>query len=59
MQAETVAVGTEILAGHTRDANFGVIADSLAREGIVLAQHTVVPDERDSLGRVLSSALER
>ncbi len=59
MQAETVAVGTEILAGHTPDANFGVIADLLAREGIALVQHTVVPDERESLSRILSSALER
>lgn len=59
MRAEAIAVGSEILAGHTRDTNFGMIASVLAREGIALSQHTVVPDEREALGRALASALER
>ena len=55
MRAEVIAVGSEILAGHTPDTNFGVIASHLAREGIALSRHTVVPDEREALGLVLAS----
>ncbi|MCK4303933.1 MAG: CinA family nicotinamide mononucleotide deamidase-related protein [Candidatus Eisenbacteria sp.] len=59
MHAEAIAVGSEILAGYTRDANFEKIAATLAREGIALSQHTIVPDEREALGRALSGALDR
>jgi nicotinamide-nucleotide amidase len=59
MHAEAIAVGTEILAGHTRDTNFSTIATALAREGIPLVRHTIVPDDRDALGEVLTSALAR
>lgn len=59
MHAEAIAVGSEILAGHTRDTNFVTIAAACAREGIALARHTVVPDERDALGEVLTAAMAR
>ncbi len=59
MHAEAIAVGSEILAGHTRDTNFVTIATVCAREGIALARHTVVPDEREALGEVLQAALAR
>ena len=59
MHVETIAVGDEILAGHTRDTNFAVITAILAREGITPSQHTIVPDEREALGRELAAALQR
>lgn len=59
MQAEVIAIGNEILAGHTEDTNFAVIAARLGQEGISVVQHTVVPDERESLGRELTQALKR
>ena len=59
MHAEVITIGSEILAGHTLDRNFAVIAAHLAAEGILPAQHTVVPDEREALGRELTLALER
>ena len=59
MNAEVIAIGDEILSGHTRDTNFAVIAARLGDVGIQIAQHTVVPDEREALGRELTQALER
>jgi len=59
MQAEAIAVGSEILAGHTCDTNLTTIAGALSREGIPLVRHTVVPDDRDALGEVVTSALAR
>jgi nicotinamide-nucleotide amidase len=59
MEAEVIAVGSEILAGHTRDTNFVTIATAFAREGIALVRHTIVPDDRDALGEVLRAALAR
>ncbi len=59
MQAEVIAIGNEILAGHTPDTNFGIIAAHLGQAGVQIGQHTVVPDEREALGRELTQALER
>lgn len=59
MRVETIAVGDEILAGHTRDTNFATITTILAHEGITPSQHTIVPDDREALGRELAAALKR
>jgi nicotinamide-nucleotide amidase len=59
MQAEVITIGSEILSGYTRDTNFQWIAVRLAQEGIPVARHTVVPDEREALGEVLARALDR
>lgn len=59
MAAEVITIGSEILAGHTCETNFGVIAGALAREGIRIERHTVVPDERTALTEELKRALER
>lgn len=59
MPAEVITIGSEILAGHTCESNFAVIAGAMAREGIKLERHTVVPDERGALTEELKRALER
>lgn len=59
MDADVIAIGDEILSGHTQNTNFAVIAARLGQAGIRIAQHTVVPDEREALGRELTQALER
>jgi len=59
MAAEVITIGSEILAGHTCESNFAVIAAAMAREGVKLERHTVVPDERGALAEELRRALER
>jgi nicotinamide-nucleotide amidase len=59
MSAEVLTIGSEILAGHTCEANFAGIASALAAEGVRLERHTVVPDERAALTAELKRALER
>jgi nicotinamide-nucleotide amidase len=59
MSAEVITIGSEILAGHTFETNFAVIAAALAREGVRVERHTVVPDERSALTEELRRALER
>jgi competence/damage-inducible protein CinA-like protein len=58
-RVEIITIGSEILAGHIQDRNFQTITTVLGTEGITPIQHTVVPDERDAIGRVLGSAVKR
>jgi len=59
MAAEVITIGSEILAGHTVEANLVPIVRAFAVEGVRVARHVVVPDERSAVGEALRLALGR
>ena len=59
MGAEVLTIASEVLAGHTVEGNFATIVRLLAREGIAVARHTVVPDDRGVIAAALRDSLAR
>lgn len=59
MQAEIIAVGTEILLGQVVDTNSALIAQELAGAGIEVYYHSLVGDNADRLTAVLKQARSR
>lgn len=59
MQAEIVAVGTELLLGQILDTNTRWLADQLARHGIACMFQTRVGDNEARIADVLRAALAR
>lgn len=59
MQAEIVAIGTDLLLGQILDTNATYIAKLLAENGINLFQKTTVGDNRERILKALDAALER
>ncbi|AKP63658.1 competence damage-inducible protein A [Levilactobacillus koreensis JCM 16448] len=59
MQAEIIAVGTEILLGQVVDTNSAFIARELAEAGIEVYYHSLVGDNADRLTAVLERARSR
>jgi len=59
MQAEVVAVGTELTSGHTVNTNAAYLARRLQHVGIPVLRHTAVPDERTVVIQALREALTR
>lgn len=59
MQAEIIAVGTEILLGQVVDTNSALIAQELASAGIEVYYHSLVGDNADRLTAVLKQARSR
>lgn len=59
MNAEIVAVGTELLLGQIANTNAQHLSARLAEAGINVYLHTVVGDNLERARRVLSEALER
>ena len=59
MQAEIIAVGTEILLGQVVDTNSAFIAQELASAGIEVYYHSLVGDNADRLTAVLEQARSR
>jgi nicotinamide-nucleotide amidase len=57
--AEVLAVGSELLAGETRDTNSGDIAGELTALGVEVVRLTQLPDDRMVLTEVLRAALAR
>lgn len=49
MNIEILAIGDEILDGHTINSNAAVISRKLASEGYVTNKHTVIPDCQDKI----------
>ncbi|GLS42749.1 molybdenum cofactor synthesis domain-containing protein [Methylobacterium brachythecii] len=43
--AAVILIGDEVLSGHTKDQNLGVIADMLTEVGVHLREVRIVPDE--------------
>lgn len=58
MQAEIIAVGTELLSPSKVDTNSLYLARMLAERGILLARKSVVGDERDLLASEIRRARE-
>ena len=59
MQAEIIAVGTEILLGQVVDTNSAYIAQGLADAGIEVYYHSLVGDNADRLTAVVNQARSR
>lgn len=59
MNAEIIAVGTEILLGDITNTHARYLAKGLAALGINLLHQSVVGDNHDRLGLVLQNALKR
>lgn len=59
MKAEIVAVGTELLMGHTVNTNAAEIARMLAEVGIGVYYQSVVGDNPERLSAALVTAIER
>lgn len=59
MNAEIVAIGSEILLGQIVDSNSAWIAQRLAQVGVNLFYKTVVGDNQDRMADILQQALER
>ncbi|WP_261810143.1 competence/damage-inducible protein A [Levilactobacillus humaensis] len=59
MQAEIIAVGTEILLGQVVDTNSAFIARGLASAGIEVYYHSLVGDNADRLTAVVTQARSR
>jgi len=59
MQAEIIAVGTEILLGQIVDTNSAFIARELAEAGIEVYYHSLVGEKADRLTAVVNQARSR
>lgn len=59
MQAEIIAVGTEILLGQVVDTNSAFIARGLASAGIEVYYHSLVGDNANRLTNVVTQARSR
>nr|WP_302595166.1 competence/damage-inducible protein A [uncultured Cellulosilyticum sp.] len=59
MKAEIIAVGNEVVTGHTINTNAGYIAKELQTIGIMPKYHTAVWDEVEDVKEALGNALKR
>jgi competence/damage-inducible protein CinA-like protein len=59
MNAEIIAIGSELLLGETIDTNSAYLARHLAAIGINLFRKTVVGDNEQRIASVISEALDR
>jgi nicotinamide-nucleotide amidase len=59
MNAEIIAIGSELLLGETIDTNSAYLARELAAIGINLFRKTVVGDNEERIASVISEALDR
>ena len=59
MQAEIIAIGSEILLGQLVDTNSSYIAKRLAENGIELVQTTTVGDDLQRMKEVIKEAIDR
>ncbi len=59
IDAETIAIGTELLIGGRSDSNSLFIADELGRLGIAVRFKSVVGDERQDIVTAIHTAVKR
>src|SRR5258705_5084327 len=59
MNAEIIAIGSELLLGETIDTNSAYLARQLAGIGIGLFRKTVVGDNEERIAAVIGEALDR
>ena len=57
--AETIAIGTELLIGGRSDTNSLFIADELGKFGIAVRFKSVVGDERQDIVSAIHTAVKR
>ena len=57
MQAEVIAIGTELLLGQTIDTNSAWIGEQLAEMGVTLRRKTVIADRADDVRAALDAVL--
>ena len=59
MNAEIIAVGNEVVMGHTINTNASYLAKALQDIGIMTQYHTAICDEPETIKAVLDCALKR
>lgn len=59
VRASIIVVGDEILDGHTRDTNSGLLAALLAGQGVAIDRIVTVPDEIAAIHEALTAELGR
>ncbi|MEG0712574.1 MAG: competence/damage-inducible protein A, partial [Niameybacter sp.] len=59
MKAEILAVGNEVVTGHTINTNASFIASRLQDYGVLTAYHTAVGDVKEDIEEALHYALRR
>ena len=59
MQIEIIAIGDEILAGHTLNSNAGFISKQLYNRGYAIDRHVVIGDKNEDIQNTLKKALSR
>ena len=59
MKAEIIAVGNEIVTGHTVNTNASYIARRIKEYGMLVSYHTAVGDCKEHIENALKIALER
>jgi nicotinamide-nucleotide amidase len=57
VQAEVIAIGTELLLGQTIDTNSAWIGEQLAEMGVTLRRKTVIADRADDVRAALDAVL--
>lgn len=59
MDAEIIAIGSELILGTTVDTNSTYLAQQLARSGVTLRRTTVVGDDLDQMVGIITEACQR
>src|SRR6185312_13117271 len=59
LTAELLSIGSELVAGETRDTNAGELARSLTDAGVAVGRMTALPDRLDVVADAFAAAFER
>jgi nicotinamide-nucleotide amidase len=59
LTAELLSIGSELVAGETRDTNAGELARSLTDAGVTVGRMTALPDRLDVVAHAFAAAFER
>lgn len=59
MITETLSIGSELTAGSTVDTNAAWISKQLARYGLLVSRHTILPDEMAAIVSFISALRRR
>lgn len=59
LTAELLSIGSELVAGETRDTNAGELARSLTDAGVTVGRMTALPDRLDVVTDAFAAAFER
>ncbi len=59
MDIEIIAVGSEVLSGHTVNTNAAFLSQNLSSLGYVVSRHTTIRDDELEIERACKAAMER